>query len=133
MKYLLIISLVAFQSLPVQAQSIARNDVAPAVSHIDVAAPAAVSGVVEEPSYSVNLIRDKKNSAFEIFSPKADRAEVKLMNDAGSEVCLIHKGAIKEGKNLFTVKSRKLHRGIYYVVSKLSSGEQFADRIVVAK
>jgi hypothetical protein len=133
MKYAFIISLIVLQSLTVQAQAIARNDVPSIELRSNIAPSSTISGALERSSYSVILIQNKKNSSFEVISPKADKAEVKLMSDGGSEICVIHKGMIKSGKNLFTLPTRKIGRGIYYVVSKLSSGEQFADRIVVEK
>lgn len=132
MKYATIISLIAFQSLTVQAQSIAHNDLPSNDGRSAIVTPT-VAGALEHSSYSVVLVQNKKNSSFEIMSPKADKAEVKLVNAEGTDICTIHKGALRHGKNLFTLPSKKIGKGIYYVISKLSSGEQFADRIVVDK
>ncbi len=132
MKYALVISMVGLMALTVRAQSIAHNDVSTNDAR-PVAPAVAVSGALEHASYSVVLVQNKKNAAFEVTSPKADKAEVKLVTAEGSDVCVIHKGTLRTGKNVFTVPSRKIRKGIYYVISKLSSGEQFADRIVVEK
>ncbi len=95
--------------------------------------PASKSAVTAHSGYTVNCIKNGSKTVFEVISPKTDRGEVKLQNSIGTDICLIHKGEIKEGKNTFTLGSRKIGRGVYYVVSKLASGEQFAERIVLNK
>lgn len=113
-----------------QAQNIAKNE--PVNKEIS-SNPAVLVGVIEYPSYRVICQQNKKNFSFEVFSPKSGKADVKLVNTLGVDICSIHKGAIHEGKNTYTLASQKLSKGIYYVVSKLESGEQFADRVVIDK
>ncbi len=126
----LIISLIIVAG-KLNAQSIAKSE---PVSH-DLSAPQVGTppGVAEYSGYRVNCIQNKKNYSFEILSPKSDKADVKLTNNLGADICTIYKGVIHEGKNVFTVPAKKISRGTYYVVSKLSNGEQFADRVVIGK
>jgi hypothetical protein len=113
-----------------QAQNISKNE--PIVKEISINAAVLVD-VVEYPSYRVICQQNKKNFSFEVLSPKYGKAEVKLVTTLGMDICTIHKGVIREGKNVFMLSHQKLARGAYYVVSKLESGEQFADRIVIDK
>ena len=130
MKTLFLIILLGIGTGKLEAQRIARNE---PVTHDLPVALAAPSGVVEYSGYKVVFLQNKQNCSFEIFSPKSDKADIKLINSSGADICPIYKGAIHEGKNIFTLPSKKIARGSYYVVSKLSSGEQFADRILIAK
>ena len=130
MKQLFIVILLIFASQSLNAQSIARNE----LSDREFSAPsAAPPGVSESSGYKVVFLQNKKNHSFEILSPKSDKAEVKLTSISGSDICTIYNGVIHEGKNIFTLPGKKIAAGTYYVVSKLSSGEQFADRVVIPK
>ena len=125
----LIISLIIFAG-KLDAQSIARTE---PISH-DVTSPQVVTpGVAEYSGYKVVCVQNKKNYSFEILSPKSDKADVKLTNSLGADICTIYKGVIHEGKNIFTLPAKKISRGTYYIVSKLSNGEQFADRVVISR
>ncbi len=128
----LIILIVLLSAASVSAQTIAKNEVGAHEAHPNIPV-SVVSGALINPGYSVIYLQNNKSSSFEITSPRSDKGEVKLQNVNGEDICLIHKGVIKEGKNTFSLGKRKVARGIYYVVSKLSSGEQFADRVVVSK
>ena len=132
MKYVILILSLIVISGRMSAQVIANNTVMANSTRTAENLPS-VSGALEHQSYSVTFIPGKKSGSFEIISPKTDKAEVKLMSVSGNEICLIHKGLIREGKNTFKLRSRSVGRGIYYVISKLASGEQFADRIVVGQ
>ena len=128
-KLFLTISLI-FVAGSLNAQSIAKNE----PSTHDVSAVSTVPpGVAEYSGYKVVFLQNKKNYSFEILSPKSDKADVKLTNISGSDICTIYKGVIHEGKNIFTLPGKKISSGTYYVVSKLASGEQFADRVVIGK
>jgi hypothetical protein len=130
MKQLFLIISLLIAAGRLNAQSIAKNEPAPS----DLTAPlAAPPGVAESSGYKVVFLQSKKNYSFEILSPKSDKADVKLTNTSGMDICTIYKGVIHEGKNVFTLPGKKIAPGSYYVVSKLSSGEQFADRVVIAK
>jgi len=83
------------------------------------------------PSYHVNFSQSKTGISFEVISPKSEKADLKLVSSAWGDICVIHKGMIHAGKNTFTLRSSKIGSGTYYVISKLSDGEQFADKIVV--
>ncbi|MDP4230914.1 MAG: hypothetical protein Q8916_10980 [Bacteroidota bacterium] len=113
-----------------KAQTLARNE---GLTRDIPTTSAPAPDVAEYPSYKVACQVTKKNCTFDIYSPKSDKAEVKLMSISGADVCLIHKGALKVGKNSFTVSAKKVTPGIYYVVSKLSNGEQFADKVTISK
>ncbi|MFI5263877.1 MAG: hypothetical protein ACHQM6_05125, partial [Candidatus Kapaibacterium sp.] len=89
-------------------------------------------GVAEYSGYKVLFQQNRKNLSFEILSPKSDKADVTLTSMTGADICSIYKGVIHEGKNIFTLPGKKIAPGTYYVVSKLSGGEQFADRVVVS-
>ena len=116
------------------AQPIEKNEVGvKAIAYSSSEIPATGPAVEAHVGYTVNCVKNGTKTVFEVISPKSDRGEVKLQNSTGTDICLIHKGEIKEGKNTYTLGSRKIGRGIYYVVSKLASGEQFADRIVLDK
>jgi hypothetical protein len=129
MKLLLIISLI-FVAGRLNGQSIAKSEPVP---H-DISSPSVTPpGVAEYSGYKVVFLQNKKNYSFEILSPKSDKADVKLTSTSGLDICTIYKGVIHEGKNIFTLPGKKIVRGTYYVVSKLSSGEQFADRVVIGK
>ncbi|MBS1902075.1 MAG: hypothetical protein JSS75_00025 [Bacteroidetes bacterium] len=133
MKYALVITLIMSLGLSAKAQLVARNDL-PSPEPRSTVTPSAIPGTIEHASYSVILVQNKNNTAFEVISPRATKADVKLVTPDGNDVCTIHKGAIHIGRNRFSLaKSRKLGKGIYYAISKLSNGEQFADRIVVEK
>ena len=132
MKYVIFILSLVIISGRISAQVVVHNDLANNEARPASHAPS-VSESLEPQSYTVTFIRDRKASTFEVISPKSDKGEVKLVNAAGSDICTIHKGRISEGKNFFRLRNRVIPRGIYYVVSKLASGEQFADRIVVDK
>ncbi len=112
------------------AQSIAKNE---PLTHDISAFSAAPLGVAEYSGYKVVFLQNKKNYSFEILSPKSEKADVKLTSTSGSDICSIYKGVIHEGKNIFTLPGKKIAPGTYYIVSKLSSGEQFADRVTIAK
>ena len=130
-KLFLIILVLAFVGR-LKAQNIAKNE--PSMKDISLSSSsAAVPSVPEYPSYKVLCQQGKKNLSFEVYSPKLDNAEVKLVNAEGADICTIYKGRIHLGKNVFSLSSKKPPSGMYYVVSKLSSGEQFADKIVIAK
>lgn len=128
----LIIGIVLLSAASVSAQTIAKNEVGTHETRPNVPV-AVVSGALINPGYSVICLQNNNSFSFEITSPKSDKGEVKLQNVNGDDICVIHKGAIKEGKNTFSLGQRKIARGIYYVVSKLSNGEQFADRVVISK
>jgi len=115
------------------AQGIAHNGVPAAVSASSTTVTENVSGALEQNSYHVSLVQNTKNRVFEVYSPKASSVEVKLVNANGDDICVIHKGKLHEGKNTFKLTSKKIAPGSYYVVSKFSGGEQFADRVVVGK
>lgn len=130
MKHLFLIISFILVAGKLEAQSIAKNE---PLAH-EIAAPSVTPpGVTEYPSYKVICLQTKKNYSFEVLSPKSDRAEVKLMNTSGADICTIYKGIIHEGKNIFCMPSKKINQGAYYVVSKLSNGEQFADKVVITK
>jgi hypothetical protein len=132
MKKLFLIILVLGFAGRLKAQNIAKNELS--VKEIATSsASAAVPSVAEYPSYRVLCQQSKKNLSFEVYSPKLDNAEVKLVSTDGADICTIYKGRIHIGKNVFTLSSKKPPSGMYYVVSKLSSGEQFADKIVISK
>ncbi|MEP7234852.1 MAG: hypothetical protein ABI778_06110 [Ignavibacteriota bacterium] len=124
----LLILLISFAKV-VHAQSIAKSEPEREV----VAVPAAPAGVVEYSDYKVLFQQNKKKYSVEILTPKSDKAEVKLTSVTGLDVCTIYKGVIHEGKNVFSLPGKKFARGTYYVVSKLSGGEQFADRVFIDK
>ena len=130
MKKLFLIILLGMFAGTLNAQNIAKYEV---VSTNVVATVAATPDVVEYPSYRASYTLGKKGGSIEVFSPRSDNAEVKLVSSTGADVCIIHKGTIHEGKNVFSLTSMKISKGIYYVVSKLSAGEQFADRVVIGK
>ncbi|HET9137695.1 MAG TPA: hypothetical protein VFO76_13770 [Candidatus Kapabacteria bacterium] len=115
------------------AQGIAHNGVPVAVSATSATVTENVSGALEQNSYHVSLVQNSKTRVFEVFSPKASSAEVKLVTSSGDDICVIHKGKLHEGKNTFKLISQKIAPGSYYVVSKFSGGEQFADKVVVGK
>ena|SRR5579864_7990439 len=129
MKLFLIISFLIIAG-GLNAQSIAKSEASGHEMSVLATAP---PGVVEISGYKVVFLQNKKNYSFEILSPKSDKADVKLTNTLGSDICTIYKGVIHEGKNIFTLPGKKIAPGTYYVVSKLSSGEQFADRVVIGK
>lgn len=130
MKKLFLIIFVLVGSGSLRAQNIAKTEpLAKSESTVSDVLPDAV----EFPSYKVTCLIAKKDFSFEITSPKSDKAEVKLVNTLGAEIFTIHKGLLREGKNVFNVPSKKIAAGIYYVVSKLANGEQFADRVVLTK
>ncbi|SRR5579883_2071663 len=128
MKYYLVISLLIATAVVSQAQVIVNHDLA---DNITPKSTTVLSEGARTPEYSVSYVAGQGGSTFEVVSPKAERAEVRLVTLGGSEVCMIHNGLVKEGKNVFTLRHRKFHKGAYYVVSKLSSGEEFADKIIV--
>ena len=130
MKKLFLILVLFVAAGRLEAQTIAKNE--PVIKEISVN-PAVLVDVVEYPSYRVICQQNKKNFSFEVLSPKYGKAEVKLVTTLGMDICTIHKGVIHEGKNVFMLSNQKLAKGAYYVVSKLESGEQFADRIVIDK
>jgi hypothetical protein len=115
-----------------EAQTIAKNDV-PSKEVALNERLTTIPNVAEYSGYKVLCHQDKKNLSFEVYSPKPDNAELKLVTTEGSEIYTIHKGVIRIGKNVFTLPSKKISPGIYYVVSKLTDGKQFADRVVIAK
>ena len=129
MKKLFLIILPIFVAGSLNAQSIAKNE--PLSHDVSVSSPAPL-GVSEYLGYKVLFQQNKKNFSFEILSPKSDKADVKLTSMTGADICSIYKGVIHEGKNVFTLSGKKIAPGAYYVVSKLSGGEQFADRVVVS-
>ncbi len=130
MKKLFLIILVLAGSGTLRAQNIAKFEpLAKDESAVSVVLPDAI----EYPSYKVTCTQNKKDYSFEITSPKSDKAEVKLVNTQGTDICTIHNGLLRGGKNIFSIPSKKIASGIYYVVSKLSNGEQFADRVVIGK
>ena|SRR5436190_8160016 len=129
MKQLFLILVLVVAAGRLEAQNIAKND--PITKEITL--NSGISSVVEYPGYHVRCQQAKKNFAFDVFSPKSGKAEVKVVNTSGVDICTIHKGALHEGKNSFILPSQKISKGIYYVVSKLESGEQFADRVVIDK
>jgi hypothetical protein len=130
MKKLFLILLIVMGAEALQAQSIAKNEPS---KHEITSYSAAPQQVVEYPSYKVSYYQNKKGRIVEVFSPKPDNGDLKLVNTSGMDVCTIHKGLIHEGKNVFPFPAKKISCGTYYVVSKLSSGEQFADRVVIGK
>ena len=132
MKAVVLISLVLLTAAQVSAQPIAGNEVPAIVASAPVAVPP-VSGALEHASYRVSFFQNGKNCSFEVYSPKSEKAEVKLVTVGGDDICVIHKGSLREGKNIFTLPSKKISKGVYYVVSKLAGGEQFAEKVVVAK
>src|SRR5437868_913574 len=119
-KLFLIISLV-ISAGKIGAQTLAKNDL-PAKETSSVSENA-LANVPEYPGYKVNCIQNKTTFSFEVISPKSEKAELKLVTSAWGDVCTIYKGAIREGKNVITVRSPKVRKGTYYVVSKLSGGE----------
>jgi hypothetical protein len=125
----LIISLIIVAGR-LNAQSIAKNE--PLTHDVSVSS-VALPGVAEYSGYKVVFLQNKKNYSFEILSPKSEKADVKLTSMTGADVCNIYKGVIHEGKNIFTLPGKRIAAGTYYVVSKLSSGEQFADRVIIVK
>ena len=132
MKKLFLIILVLVFVGQLKAQNIAKNE--PSIKDISLnSTSAGIPSVAEYPSYKVLCQQNKKNLSFEVYSPKLDNAEVKLVNSDGADICTIYKGRIHVGRNVFSLTSKKPPSGMYYVVSKLSSGEQFADKIVIAK
>ncbi len=132
MKKLFLIILVLVFAGQLKAQNIAKNE--PSIKDISLnGTSAGIPSVAEYPGYKVLCQQNKRNLSFEIFSPKLDKAEVKLVNSDGADVCTIYKGKIHLGKNVFTLSSKKPPCGMYYVVSKLSCGEQFADKVVITK
>ncbi len=128
----LLIGIVLLSAASVSAQTIAKNEVGAHEARTNVPV-SVVSGALTTPGYSVVCLQNNNRFSFEITSSKSDNGEVKLQNMNGDDICLIHKGSIKAGKNIFSLGQRKIARGIYYVVSKFSGGEQFADRVVVNK
>ena len=130
MKQLFLIISLIFAAGRLNAQSIAKSE--PAVRDVSVPSGTPPS-VAEYSGYKVICLQNKKNYSFEILSPKSDKADVKLINTSGADICAIYKGVIHEGKNIFTLPGKKIAPGTYYLVSKLSSGEQFADRVVIGK
>ncbi|MFI5264873.1 MAG: hypothetical protein ACHQM6_10195 [Candidatus Kapaibacterium sp.] len=130
MKQLFLIISLIIAAGRLNAQSIAKNEPVPSDLTASLAAP---PGVAESSGYKVVFLQNKKNYSFEILSPKSDKADVKLTNTSGMDICTIYKGVIHEGKNVFTLPGKKIACGTYYVVSKLASGEQFADRVVISK
>jgi hypothetical protein len=129
MNKLFLIILFGLFSGGLQAQVIAKNEVAEKVT--PTLESANIPSAPELPSYHVNFKQNKTGVSFEVISPKSEKAELKLVNAVRGDVCLIHKGLIHSGKNVYTVPSRKLPGGTYYVLSTLADGEQFADKIVV--
>ena len=128
--FLIISLLIAAERL--EAQTIAKNDV-PSKEVASNERLTTIPNVAEYSGYKILCHQDKKNLSFEVFSPKSDNAELKLVTTEGSEIYTIHKGVIHIGKNVFMLPSKKFSPGIYYVVSKLTDGKQFADRVVIAK
>ncbi|HYM20306.1 MAG TPA: hypothetical protein VEW28_04795 [Candidatus Kapabacteria bacterium] len=130
MKYVIVILSLIVISGEGYSQAVVNNMLAANTTPPAVHSPV-VGNSSDQQSYSVTFIPGKKNGSLEIISPKADKAEVKLVSISGNDICLIHKGVIREGKNLFKLRGRPVGRGVYYVISKLASGEQFADKIVI--
>ena len=128
-KLFLIISLL-FAAQKLEAQNIPKNE---RLAHTIDVSSAVSPAIAENSGYRVFCQQDKKNWSFEVISPKSDKAEVKLVNTSGEDICIIYKGVLHEGKNTFSLASKKVASGTYYVVSKLSSGEQFADKVVIGK
>ena len=132
MKKLFLIILVLGFAGRLKAQNIAKNELS--IKEISLnSASAGVPSVAEYPSYRALCQQNKKNLSFEVYSPKLDNAEVKLVSSEGADICTIYKGKIHVGKNVFMNSSKRPPCGMYYIVSKLSSGEQFADKVVIAK
>jgi len=127
-KLFLILSLVIFTGR-LGAQVIAKNELPAKISSS--LESANIPSAPELPSYHVNFTQTKSRISFEVISPKSESAELKLVNSSWGDVCTIHKGLIHAGKNIFTLHSPKIGQGMYYVISKLSDGEQFADKIIV--
>lgn len=115
-----------------EGQTIAKNDV-PSKETGSNERLITIPNVAEYTGYKVLCHQDKKNLSFEVFSPKSDNAELKLVSTEGSEIYTIHNGSIRIGKNVFTLPSKKFSPGMYYVVSKLTGGKQFADKVVITK
>src|SRR5690348_2461983 len=113
MKAIILISLAILTAAQVSAQPIARNEVPAAVAATPVVAPT-VSGALEHPSYKVSFVQNGKNCSFEIYSPKSEKAEVKLVTAGGDDIYVIHKGSLHEGKNTFNLPSKKITKGVYY-------------------
>ena len=111
------------------AQTIAKNE--PSAHENILFEPTPAPSAPELPSYHVSITQSKSGISFNIISPKSEKAELKLLNSAGGDVCFIHKGSIREGKNTYTLHNPKITPGMYYVVSKFSTGEQFADKVVI--
>jgi hypothetical protein len=129
MKTLFFIIFLLISASGLQAQSMAKNEVS---MHENIAPETAnTTSVAELPGYKVSFTQNKTDFSFEVISPKSENAELRLVNSVWGDVCIIHNGPVREGKNTFTLHNPKISRGTYYVISKLSSGEQFADKIII--
>jgi hypothetical protein len=127
-KLFLYISLLIFSG-KLGAQPIAKNELTgkenPSIESAN------TPSAPELPSYHINFTQSKSGISFEVISPKSESAELKLVNSSWGDVCTIHKGLIHAGKNIFALHSPKIAGGMYYVVSKLADGEQFADKVII--
>jgi hypothetical protein len=129
MKKLFLIILISVVTGKLEAQTIARNELTG--KELPSVESANVPSAPDLPSYHVSFTQTKTGISFEVISPKSEKAELKLVNSAWSDICTIHKGLVHSGKNIFTLHSPKIGSGTYYVVSKLANGEQYADKILI--
>ena len=111
------------------AQTIAKNELF--VKENPSLESANIPSAPDLPSYRVSFTQSKTGTSFEVISPKSEKADLKLVSSAWGDICTIHKGMIRAGKNIFPIRSPKIASGTYYVISKLADGEQFADKIIV--
>lgn len=84
--------------------------------------------------FSVSLVIKPGVSvlSIDVLPNKGANAEVYLINSAGEKVRSYLKGTLKTGKTDFSIETRSLPPGLYYIVSVIE-GRQYAEKITVGK
>jgi hypothetical protein len=83
--------------------------------------------------FSISLVVKPAVSvlSIDVLPNKGASAEVYLINSVGEKVRSYLKGTLKTGKTDFSIETRSLPAGLYYIVSVIE-GRQYAEKIVVA-
>ncbi|HEY6171476.1 MAG TPA: hypothetical protein VIX80_04365 [Candidatus Kapabacteria bacterium] len=84
--------------------------------------------------FSVSLVIKPALSilSIDVLPNKGASAEVYLINSAGEKIRSYLKGTLKTGKTDFSIETRSLPPGLYYIVSVIE-GRQYAEKITVSK
>ena len=84
--------------------------------------------------FSVSLVIKPSISilSIDVLPNKGASAEVYLINSAGEKIRSYLKGTLKTGKTDFSIETRSLPPGLYYIVSVIE-GRQYAEKITVSK